>query len=153
MINRRGFTLLIAIILSTVTLTVGLALLDIAYKHIVLATTAKASEVAFYNADSALECALYYDQQQNFFDYSSGLPAPGTGILCNSLQVTNYNRDVSSSIVHITSFTVPCAGGGVSATSTIYKYQTGASTLYANGFNTCNSNDPGRIERGLKAQY
>jgi hypothetical protein len=47
MINRRGFTLLIAIILSTVTLTVGLALLDIAYKHIVLATTAKASEVAF----------------------------------------------------------------------------------------------------------
>jgi hypothetical protein len=56
-------------------------------------------------------------------------------------------------VKRITIFTLPCSGGGTYATTTIYKYSTGATALYANGFNTCNASDPRRIERGLKATY
>ncbi|KND50367.1 MAG: hypothetical protein AB202_01785 [Parcubacteria bacterium C7867-007] len=149
--SPRGFTLLIAIILSTVVLTVGLSLLDVAYKQVILASTAKQSQAAFYNADSALECALYYDQKFNAFAAGSGFPA--ASVTCSSTPVTNYTTDVSDPTKRITIFTLPCAEGGVYATTTIYKYPSGATALYANGFNTCNVNDPARIERGLKATY
>ncbi|KND49171.1 MAG: hypothetical protein AB203_02120 [Parcubacteria bacterium C7867-008] len=147
----KGFTLLIAIILSTVVLSVGLSLLDVAYKQTILASTAKQSELAFYNADSALECALYYDQKFNAFDYDS--PIGAGAITCSSTPVTNYTRDISDPTKHITIFALPCADGGSYATTTIYKYPGGATALYANGFNTCNAADPARIERGLKATY
>lgn len=147
---QRGFTLLIAVILSSVVLTVGLSLLDVAYKQVVLSSTAKQSQTAFYNADSALECALYYDQKQDAFDFTT--PAPASSLTCSSTPVTGYSTNADS-VKRITIFTLPCAGGGTYATTTIYKYSTGATTLYANGFNTCNASDPRRIERGLKASY
>ncbi|SRR6266481_7084728 len=149
--SRRGFTLLIAVILSTVVLTVGLSLLDVAYKQVILSSTAKQSQAAFYNADSALECALFYDQKSDAFDFTA--PAGAGTISCNNLPVTNFVNTDKDALRRITVFTVPCTASGISATTTVYKYANGHTSLYASGFNTCNSNDPRRVERGLKATY
>lgn len=148
--SQRGFTLLIAVILSSVVLTVGLALLDVAYKQVILSSTAKQSQTAFYNADSALECALYYDQKFNAFDFTA--PAGSNTLICSSTPVTSYTT-AADSVKRITIFALPCSTGGTYATTTVYKYASGATALYANGFNTCNAADPRRIERGLKATY
>src|SRR4051812_30828309 len=109
--RQRGFTLLIAIILSSVVLTVGLSLLDVAYKQVVLSSTAKQSQVAFYNADSALECALYYDQKFNAFDYTA--PANQSSLTCSSTPVTNFTSSIADPTKRVTIFTIPCPGGGV----------------------------------------
>ncbi len=148
---HRGFTLLIAIILSTVVLTVGLALLDVAYKQVILSSTAKQSQAAFYNADSALECALYYDQKKDSFDFT--VTPDFTALKCSNVLVTNGSYNGSDPAVHITKFAIPCVGGGISASTTIYKYTNGATALYADGFNTCTASDPRRVDRGLKASY
>ena len=68
--TQRGFTLLVAVILASVALSLGLILLDISYKQVVLASSARQSQSAFYNADSAMECALYWDQQFDSFAYT-----------------------------------------------------------------------------------
>ncbi|MDB5265562.1 MAG: hypothetical protein JWM39_275 [Parcubacteria group bacterium] len=150
--SPRGFTLLIAVILSTVVLTVGLSLLDVAYKQTILSSTAKQSQAAFYNADSALECALYYDQKLDAFDFATPLAA--SSLTCSSTPVTNYSTVVNPAMtMRTTIFTTPCPGSGISATTTIYKYAGGATSLYADGFNTCTATDPRRVERGLKATY
>jgi len=156
--SQRGFTLLIAIILSTVALVMGLALADAAYKQVVLSSSAKQSQVAFYAADSALECALYYDQQ--FVAFAPGGSYPQGNIRCESRQVTNFVQSSYSGGSRLTTFTVPCAGGGVSASVSIYKQGSGTcgsngatSCLYATGYNTCNASDPNRFERGLKVLY
>ena len=152
--TSRGFTLLIAVILTAVLLSVGLALLDIAYKQIVLSSTAKQSQTAFYAADSALECALYWDQQQLSFTYG----APAGSITCG-----NQSISVSSSAsggVQTSTFSIPCPGGS-SATVQVRKGSgatacniSGKTTcIYASGYNACASNDPRRIERGLKVVY
>ena len=165
--SHRGFTLLIAIVLATVALVLGLSLADVAYKQVLLSTTQKQSETAFYAADSALECALYYDQQANAFDYQT--PAPQSQLLCGNnaspssdVTVTNYSSTQGGSN-RITTFTIPCAAGGISATVTVYKTDplstaicnaNGAKTcIYANGYNTCSNSDPNRFERGLKVLY
>ncbi len=52
--SQRGFALIIAIILTSVVLTMAEALLDVAYKQVLLSSAAKNSQYAFYNADSGL---------------------------------------------------------------------------------------------------
>lgn len=152
----RGFTLLIAVVLTSVLLAIGLALLDIAYKQIVLSSTAKQSQYAFYAADSALECALYADQKLNAFYYNE---SADVDIECKGVDVVNYSESQSGGI-RTTKFSIPCAGGGVSADVTVEKTDgsvacSGASKncLYATGFNSCNASDARRLERGLKVVY
>jgi len=150
----RGFTLLIAVILTSVILSVGLALLDIALKQVTLSSTARQSQYAFYAADSAMECALYWDQQQNAFGYS----IPLTSIRCGAVDMP-----VTSSIsggMQTSEFSIPCPGGE-SAVVKVYKSGGSAtcnagsakSCLYASGYNVCSAANPKRIERGLKVFY
>jgi Tfp pilus assembly protein PilX len=152
---QRGFTLLIAVILTSVILAVGLALLDISVKQVTLASVARQSQYAFYNADSALECALYYDTADTF-DYSSE-PLSGTLALCAGQQSVAYTSTGPSSGVNTTTFGVPCTGdntsGDYSAFVTVTKASTGATHFYSNGYNTCVASDKTRVERGLEAKY
>ncbi len=145
--SPRGFTLLIAVIMCSVLVSVGLALLDITYKQVLLAQAATQSQYAFYNADSALECALYWDQKQNAFDYSYTSP---TALTCGGLSVTST---LTSGTTKQTVLTIPCAAGGSSATVTILKNASAVTTIYANGYNTCTTTDLKRVERGLRARY
>ncbi len=149
--NQRGFTLLIAILLSTIAVTLGVSLLEVSYKQVILSSTAKQSQYAFYAADSAMECALYYDQQFNAFSYTS--PMASGSISCDTRTITNFTNPTSGGNKRITTFTLPCAGTGESAEVIVYKYQDGTTNIYANGYNTCNAGDARRIERGLKVSY
>lgn len=152
--SPRGFTLLIAVILTSVLLAVGLALLDVAYKQAVLASTAKQSQYAFYAADSALECALYWDQQQGAFAYTN----PLSSITCGG-QAIPVTSTVSGGM-RTSIFSIPCPGG-TNASVTVYKTNgsvtcsvgTYKSCLYSTGYSSCNALDNRRIERGLKVVF
>lgn len=145
--THKGFTLLIAVVLASVALAIGSALLDIAYKQVILAASARQSQAAFYNADTMLECALYYDQQQNTFAYAS----PGTEVSCRSASSTVTSNQASNP--RSRTFAIACPGGGTLASTTIYKWATGSTTIFASGFNVCDAANPRRIERGLKVTY
>ncbi|MDB4992021.1 MAG: seg [Parcubacteria group bacterium] len=155
MYHPRGFALIISVIITSVVLAVGIALIDIAYKQVLLSSSAKNSQVAFYNADSGLECALYWDQKFNAFDYNAPLPA--TSLSCDLQQISvnppsSYSTNQSGG-TRVTTFNIPCPGSGYSSTITIYKQNSGTTDLYSNGYSTCDSASPSRIERGLKANY
>ncbi len=150
---NRGFTLLIAVILASVALAIGLALVDIAYKQTVLSSTARQSQSAFYNADAALECALYWDQQQDFFG-ENPFSLASSAIECNEQAVTfTTTRSGTAPIVSV--FQIPCSGGGTAASVTVWKNNPGAdeNIIYATGYNTCDTQNQRRIERGLKVTY
>lgn len=148
-IPQRGFTLLIAVILSSVALALGLALLDIAYKQVLLASSAKQSQAAFYNADTVLECALYFDQQADAFSYS----APVSSITCNSIANITVVPD-NSATPRTRKFTVPCtASGGIMGDVTVTKLSDATTNIFANGYSTCDQTNQRRIERGLKISY
>lgn len=157
----RGVTLLVAVILSSVVLSVALALLDVAYKQQLLSSTSKQSQYAFYSADSAMECALYFDQQQNAFDFTA--PLPSNNIVCNNLAIKNYTSTVAAGgggSLRTTTFTVTCSGSDVRGTVTVIKSDgtavcsgTRHTCMYATGYSSCDTTDPRRIERGLKVLY
>lgn len=152
--NPRGFTLLIAVVLTSVILSVGLALLDVAYKQVTLSSTARYSQYAFYAADSALECALYWDQQLNAFNY--GAPLSSGSLSCGGRAITGYTSVTAGSGAdrrRDTTFSVACAAGGNDAQVRILKEESGETSLYAYGYSSCSASDPRRIERGLRATY
>lgn len=147
--THRGFTLLVSVILASVALSLGLVLLDIAYKQVVLASSARQSQAAFYNADSAMECALYWDQQFDTFGYAK---TSGT-VTCNGVAniPVAFNQSASP---RVRSFTYPCQNGaGVAGAATTTKSLDGRTYIFATGYNTCDVTNPRRTERGLKVTY
>ena len=61
--RQSGFTLLLAALVASIALTLGSALFSFATKQIALSSINKNSQFAFFNADSAAECALYLDNK------------------------------------------------------------------------------------------
>lgn len=93
--KEKGFALLVAVIFMSVMLSFGLTLGSIAYKQVTLASGALASQIAFYAADSALECLEYADQsnggQPSVFAYPASDPGTAPSFSCGG------NGPVSSS--------------------------------------------------------
>lgn len=118
--KQRGFTLLISVIFMSVMLSFGLALGSLAYKQQVLASGAIASQYAFYAADTALECALYADQQQGLFAYARYDGNPKS-ITCDGTTVAAVQMPPTVSQL-ITTVRLSLDSGVRCADVTVYKY-------------------------------
>lgn len=164
--KESGFALLIAVIFMSVMLSFGISLGSLAYKQQMLASGAIQSQYAFYAADTALECLLFEDQQNdlfNFTGYASVVPPllmPCLGTNYPATEVEPYTvsgtRLVLSARMDV--------GAGFCADVTVYKYAaalpSGQTTfIYSQGYNVpCtqvgSSPTPPRLaSRGLKAEY
>jgi hypothetical protein len=161
--TKKGAVLLIAILMASVMLTVGLGVYQRTYKEIYLASFWKQVQIAFLAADTGFECALYRD-----------LHPPVASVY--------FATSSASSVTN----TFSCAGGTVTVppasfdetSSIIYKYATstisnpspnaflvkivkttnitvGTTTtkIISHGYNDSNTSNPRRVERGLKIEY
>lgn len=70
--SERGFALLLALIISTVVLSIGLTLLAVALKQLNLSATSRESEVAFQMANLGMECGRYWREQYAVQLYNTG---------------------------------------------------------------------------------
>ena len=59
--KKRGIVLLVAITISGLVLVIGIGILNIITKEIILSTASQNSRIAFFAADSGIECALHWD--------------------------------------------------------------------------------------------
>lgn len=65
--RQRGFTLLLAALVSSIVLALGTSIFEIAQKELTLSSIGRDSQFAFYAADTAAECALFWDFRYNYF--------------------------------------------------------------------------------------
>ena len=77
-----GVALFIAVIVASLVLTIGLSMANIFVKEYQLSVSARESQIAFYAADSGLECGIYWDTRtpDSFFGSSTD---PNNSIDCN----------------------------------------------------------------------
>jgi hypothetical protein len=59
--KQKGFTLLFAILVSTLVISIGATIISIAIRQTILSSTSRESQFAFYAANTGLECAFYFD--------------------------------------------------------------------------------------------
>lgn len=164
--RKQGFALLVAVIFMTVMLSIGLALGSLAFKQQSLASSALASQRAFYAADAGMECALYYDQRLGAFSFP--LTQPGTAPLmkCEGADAV-FPPSYSNGIVSYTANTkwavierLSLNGNTDCADVTVYKPNqgTGGTTfLFSQGYDVpCSALGTGSARtasRGLEVRY
>lgn len=86
---ERGFTLLLAALISSIVLALGSSIFVIAQKQIILSSLGRDSQFAFYAADTGAECALYWDIRYDAF----GPEAPEVTPECDGTVLNATGRE------------------------------------------------------------
>lgn len=151
--QNQGFALLFSVVVISVVVITTLAVSSLVRRGLELTTIGERSMEAFYAADAGLECALYWDiheRGRNMFPRNNSgvigdIECLGSGAVRNKSAINVGSR-------RIYSFDIRQSGGNVCATVEVEI--DGLNTIArSRGYNTCNSRDPERIERGLHAEY
>ena len=93
--GQAGFTLLLAAIAASIALTLGTSIFSISAKQVQLSSIGRDSQYAFYAADTAAECALYWDIRFGFFGTSTP-PDPQEQYTCGSQVINASGRPAAN---------------------------------------------------------
>lgn len=180
--NKKGITLFIAVVVSGVLLFIGFAMVNIAIKGTLFASSGRESQIAFYLADSGLECALYWDSKYRYNPseprisdsafatssysgetlprtiYCAGSGIAGTGqALYGTTTLGRIGLGGNANPTSVFSFLMtPGDESGPCAVVTVEKRYTGSylgTYIKSRGYNSCDINNPRRVERGVEVNY
>ncbi len=174
--TKKGFTLFIALIVSSILLTIGFSIGNIILKQLKLVNSGKESQLAFYAADSGAECALYWDRKDtsgsSVYDMNFGTSTPRESVRidCGSTNPTPpttngkvyvESKNISGDIATTTFYVDFTENAGYPACSKVVVVRTGENTLVdARGYNAifrdgvgCDITNPRTVERGLQLRY
>jgi len=158
---NRGFAMLFSVLISSLLVVIGLSIFNITLKELTISTSARESQVAFYAANSGLECALYWDLQKGAFATSTDDISRATLIsaVCNGVTVNNtvnpHNADSATTkfefkINDPNDLNGPCANVTVTKTPGSPTAEKMTTVIESRGKNICSASGR-RVERGLKA--
>src|SRR6185312_12237122 len=87
--RKRGFTLLLAALVASIALSLGSSIYTIVSKELALSSIGQDSQFAFYAADTAAECALYWDTRSdvhpNTFATSTDSSGNAAAVSCDNV--------------------------------------------------------------------
>ncbi|MFM2374412.1 MAG: hypothetical protein RLZZ234_407 [Candidatus Parcubacteria bacterium] len=166
---QRGFALLVAVLISSVVLAVGLSMLNITLKQYIFSGTGRESEIAFYAADAGMECALYFDTSTaggvfdlsatggsfSCMDQSTTAPAGGTsGVAKTFVFEWNTSGQTVCTKIAITKYYSATNPVSMGAAGTCDARAT-CTQVESRGYNRgCNGLSSARVvERALRASY
>lgn len=159
--SKKGATLLIAVLMASVMLAVGLGVYQRTYKELYFASFWKQVQLAFSAADTGLECALYFDLHPSIvgvYFATSSSPAPQSPISCGGQNIAT--TDVTSTLLGIYRYattTISLSTPYSFSTEVVKKTNTTAGTtttkIISRGYNDSDTLNPRRVERGLRIDY
>lgn len=162
--NQKGYAILFTLVIVSAVSVITAGLTNTIYKQMILSSLTKDSQAAFYQADTASDCALYADmieykksssvpKESSIFDSNSwtcgGLDltiVPLTGGILNGYDLNPPDEYESSSD--------PCFRISVlketigTEPDTIVK-----NTVTAKGYNICDKTNLRTVERAIKIEY
>lgn len=160
--RKKGFTLLLAALVASIVLALGTSIFQIASKELTLSATGRDSQFAFYAADTAAECALYWDVRHQLFATST--PAAPTNLTCDNqtaaVTATAVTGGASSNFEILLFADVPPGSGycaDVSITKKLDQTTNSEKTVIdANGYSVACSainTSPTALQRSVELQY
>ena len=169
--KQEGFTLLFALLVSAILLSVGLSIADITLQQFELSASGRNSQYAFYAADSGAECALYWDRHGAVTGTSafatSSLSTPVSPITCNASTMyptIDSNHDTQATIRETTIFYIDYPAINSNDTETcsmvkVIKNADGTTIIDSTGYNSklvngaCDLTNPSTVERGIEINF
>ena len=144
-------TLFIAVVIMGILLFITFAVINITMKASLFASSGRDSQYAFYAADAGLECALYWDTK--FDSFATSTPAPNT-ITC-ATQTSSVGGGGDANPTSTFNFDLNQGANAVPycAIVTVTKNTNGSTYIKSRGYNTCDTSNPRRVERGIEVDY
>lgn len=161
---KNGFALLISLIVSSILLVVGIGVAGIGFREMRLASFGNQSEIAFFAAETGLECGLYWDKVQpfsggsfatsTFVEYGGGMVGSMPVVVnCAGAAPSGFSYSSVSSNIDEIKFTI----NNPYVNMTIQKeFPSGSgkqddmratTTITATGYNTSDNTNPRRVGR------
>lgn len=139
--KNKGFTLFLSVLVTSIVLSVGLGIFNIMTKELKLSRMGRESQVAFYAADTGIECFFYWDLKHPGLDDSAFESANTIDCASNSVP-NNFSDNVSNFTIHLSD----------NSCAKIEVTKSGLTTIVeSRGYNTaCDSDSPFKVERAIR---
>ncbi len=159
--KNRGFTIFFSVLVGSLTLAIGLVIYDLFVRGLTLSQVATQSQFAIYAADTAAECALYWDfnlattsseTDGSAFATSSATLSSETGvgkaILCSGM-ADGTPHNIAANGTPTSPYTAPSTSW--TAWSTVTTASSATTTFYiAIGTTTTSMGPCAKVEVGKK---
>lgn len=154
--KNNGFIILFAVTLSSLILAMALGVSNIALNEMKFSTNARDTNDAFFAADTGVECALFNDKPTTKFPVAG----PAVALTCAPAAPT-YSGGGNTGLY---TFIVTSLGSSNQGCAKVTVFKDGAvsppfivTTIISKGYNigdsSCNSSNPNRVEREIRASY
>ena len=143
-IHKNGFTLLLAVLITSIVLTISFGFSAFVIRELSISIIGRESQKAVFAADSGIECALYWDFNQNKFATSS---PPQTISCAGSSYIVGGPCGVSTFTLNFNNGA--CAVVEVNKIVEIYP----GTRIESRGRNTCVAGSFNRVERAFRVRY
>jgi Tfp pilus assembly protein PilX len=149
--TQKGFTLFIAVLVGSLMLAIGFSIFNLTFKELLLSASARDSQIAFYAADTGLECALYYDQKEDIFSIAAGVNSVSITCAGQPSLIVPRGRTLDGDTY---TWNWVLDNGKLCTVIEVSKDTDVQRTVIRSfGYSTCSSTDPRRTERGLRVTY
>lgn len=156
----RGFTLIFAILISSLLVALGISISGFVIKQLAISAVSRESQIAFYAADNGVECALYWDVQGPYlsspfyFASTDSGHSSITGSMSCGLSVEWPTPSVTiGSDYYQNNFIVHYGTVSPCAVVSLKKYAD-RNVIDSYGINDCsNTNNKYRVERAIRVEY
>ena len=161
--GNGGYTLLFAVLVSSLVLAIGISILNISKKEFLLTTSSRDSASALYAADGGIECAVYGEMNGAFttdVDNTSKLGCAEPNVKTN-FQSISLN-DPEGSFVFYIKLGLDCNSCAVVTVTKAIVDGALTETIDSKGYNigwtdnnggSCTVGSPKRVERALRLTY
>ena len=154
--SERGFTLLLAALISSIVLAMATSIFGIVSKEITLSSVGRDSQFAFYAADEGAECALYWDSRFGYFATSAPPNVIAPDPRCDAQTLVASGR----SAVYPYTMTFSFEPNGYCTTVSVQKSLDAsnavATVIHADGFSTTcatQTTAPRSLQRSVELRY
>lgn len=159
--SKKGFVMLFSVLISSMLVVIGLSIFNITLKELTISTSGRESQVAFYAANSGIECALYWNLKGNGSrsafasttvqaEINSAKTVPA---VCNTVTVNSATSATTNFTFYVNDPSDPngpCVDVAVVKTPGVPSLGKLTTLIESRGRNICGAVGR-RVERGLKA--
>lgn len=151
--NQKGYAILFTVIIVSAISVITAGLTNAAYKQLILSSLAKDSQAAFYQADTAGDCALYADRVLGAT--APNVTTTGGSWTCGGATLTVTPTGGGSYTIY------PSGSEGTSlnpcfritATKSTIAGPLTVTTISAKGYNICNTSNLRTVEREIRIVF
>lgn len=146
--NNTGFTLLLAVLVSSIILTISMGFSVFVLRELTISLLGRESQKAVFASDSGVECVLYWDfvhgiYSESAFDTASAQHvincAGGSYTVGGPSGISNFTMNLSN---------------GACAQLKVDKITSSPNTIVeSKGYNKCSVGSPNRVERAFRVIY